>query len=134
MMVDIQLAVEGHARGNPVAGIITNPAVESAALDLGAAYERVALVVTATEAANMAALSSLRIIVDDEEWSGPDGALVELPIPAAGEGIYFVADVGWIRTLKIGTDTTPAVSVAFTVYGINRVTKATSEQLYQRTL
>lgn len=132
-MVDVQLAVEGKARGNPVTGTVANGSTESAELDLGAAYERVALVVTAAEAANMAA-SSIRLLIDDEEWIAPDGTLFEIAKPAANEGIYFVADVGWVRTLKVAVDVTPTADFDFTVYGINRVTKSTAEQLYQRTL
>lgn len=132
-MPDVQLAVEGKARGNAVSGTVANGSTESASLDLGAAYERVALVVTAAEAANMAA-SSIRILIDDEEWIAPDGTLFEIPKPAANEGIYFVADVGWVRTLKIGVDVTPTSDFDFTVYGINRVTKSTSQAIFQRTL
>lgn len=132
-MVDVQLALEGKVRSNPITLTFTTADTEKAA-DLGAAYEKVVVVVSATEAADMAGSSTLSLMINDEEYHNELGDLVLVDKPAAGVGIFYVANTGYARNVKVKLSAVPTATVVMTVYGLNRLTKSTAQQIYARTL
>lgn len=103
-------------------------------VDLGHAYESVVIQITAAEAAQLAAASTIAFQVDGFDYHDDTGDPVTIPKPGATVGVHYVVKAAFIRELTIVLSAVPDATVDMTVWGQNRITKATDEILVQRTI
>ena len=137
-MPNVQLALEGKARSNAISTTVTSPTTE-VDVDLGADYESFILLVSATEAANLADASSLSFEIDGypllyeygSAWSITKTNLTAIP---GGRVHLNNSIVGFVRNISVVFSTTPDNPFTFSVIGINRLTKSTADEVYNRTL